>query len=483
MSGEAEPDTFGDDARSGAIGAGLDGVVDFPWEVLEYLAWLRQQPSSRSQEQSYLFDAPEVRFRPAETDLLLSEPGLVVEAAAEGLRLRSGSGGAEVSLPDVDRGARPALQVLLRRLDGQQPLAALRSGLPPSSGVLLDQLLDAAFGKLIFAPLALAEVERAISGIEIVRFPGSPYEIARPYWRNMGAVRARADAVLSTLDDDGRFARELRRLHVVALMGEDLQSYYQPASPISSGRAAPGRFMLNGAVRVTTPAEHVFVSGPRVSAAFAGGVRYNELLYESLGEPEAALPRHFRSSTGLDWGQIVVARAPGDATALPWYCPPRPLRRAHLRALRESLAAAKAAAAAAEQRACAAALAAFHQDFVRLHPFHCGNQSLAMNLVNTLARRAFGAGIPHLLLDHLAVRLTPEAYSRAFQRALAGHVDPQPNPAARYLRAAARRTGAVELLQKLDAAPSLEAARSLARARPEAARVLLLEPLAAPPAP
>jgi hypothetical protein len=463
-------------SRSVPLAADVDRIVDFPWEVLEYLTWLRQQPSSRSATGNYLFDTPQVRFAVAESDLVVAEPGISVGAAVDGLRLTAPRAATPVIVDALGDGDRSAVEAVLRRLDGQTPLASVRAGLEPAGERVLDALIGAAFGKLLFAPLAVVSLERAISGIEITRFPGSPYEVARPYWKNMAAVRAGSEALFGALDDDDAFVRELRKLHVTLLLGGDLQSYYQPASPISSGRAAPGRFMLGGAELVETAGEAVavFVSGPRVAASPVGGVRYPELLYRSLGEPEAALPRRFEDMAGLDWGRLVNARAAGDAASAPWFCPPRPLRREHLRTLRAALAAADQAARSADLSAGLRALASFHQNFVRLHPFHCGNQSLAMNLVNGVACRLLGAGMPHLVLDHLAFRLSPAAYERVFRRAVGAHVEPGASLAARYLRMASNRTRTFELARQLDAVGTLDEAEALTRADAASSRLLLL---------
>jgi hypothetical protein len=452
----------------------LDRIVDFPWEVLEYLSWLRQQPSSRASTSSYLFDAPEVRFGVAEADLVVAEPGISVSMAAGALRLLAPRSALAVSLAGLGVPEIRSVERIVGLLDGRASLGVVRAGLDAGEQCVLQALLDATFGKLTFAPLAVLSLEQRISGIEITRFPGSPYEVSRPYWKNMAAVRAASETLFSALDDDESFARELRKLHVILLLGEDLQSYYQPASPISSGRAAPGRFMLTASELLDAPEGSVFVSGPRVAAPAVGGLRYHELLYRSLGEPEASLPRSFQGDSGLDWGRLVDARAMTDAVSARWFCPPRPLRREHLHTLRESLGAAERASQSADRQSCLAALASFHQYFLRLHPFHCGNQSLAMNLVNRVASRVLGAGMPHLILDHLAFRLSPGAYAHVFQRAADAYVEAAPNVAARYLRLASNRTRTFDLARRLDATPSLEAAEALTRSEAASARLLLL---------
>jgi hypothetical protein len=459
---------------------GLDRIVDFPWEILEYRSWLAQQPSPRDAGRSYLFDQPEVRFRPEPGDVLIAERDVSVAVERDGLALSAPRAQGVVSIGGFGGEERQAVVELLRELDGQRPLASVRAGLPGARVALFEALLGAAFGKLIFAPLALFAAERAISGIEITRFPGSPYEIGRSYWLNMGAVRARLGALLGALDDDDGFLRELRRLHVVALMGSDLSRFYQPASPISSLRAAPGRLLLAATEVVDTPQGCLIVAGARVAAAPLGGARYHELLLESLAEPSARAAPAAPAEEGLEWGRLVHARAPGEAADAPWFVPPRPLQRAHLRALRQALAAADHAARAADRERTFAALASFHRLFVRLHPFHCGNQSLAMNIVNGVALSGLGATMPHLMLDHLAFRLGPGAYARLFERAARVYADSQANAASRYQRLASNRTRTFALLEKLDAEPSMDGVRALLRADSAGAELLLLRDVGPP---
>lgn len=452
----------------------VEGVVDFPWEVLEYLAWLRQQPSSRESSRGYLFDEPEVRFAVAEADVLVSDAGARFSVSGGALKLSSPRAPDGVLLAGVSESQRGAALGVLGMLDGTLPLAAVRARLSAEAAPLLEPLLKAAFGKLVFAPLAVLDAERSIPGLEITRFPGSPYEVARPFWKNMAAVRSRSGPIFDALHDDERFLCELRKLHVIALMGDDLTTYYQPASPISSGRAAPGRLMLTRAELLETPGETLFLSGPRVHAALLGGARYHQMLYQTLGEPEAGSARDFRDDAGVHWGRLWQARAATDAAAAPWFCPPRPIVPDHVRALRESLAAALRAAGAADRSGCIRALALFHRYFVRLHPFHCGNQCLVMNLVNGVASRALGAGLPHLMLDHLALRLSPAAYVRVFQRAIDAYATAKPDIIARTLRLVSHRARTFSLVRQLDMAPSLEAAWELARADGLGRALLLL---------
>jgi hypothetical protein len=59
-------------------------------------------------------------------------------------------------------------------------------------------------------------------------------------------------------------------------------------------------------------------------------------------------------------------------------------------------------------------IAEFHQAFVQSCPFPAINNSVAMNMVNYLLRRAQLPVISHLSLDQLAMRLQPTSYARLF---------------------------------------------------------------------
>ncbi len=73
--------------------------------------------------------------------------------------------------------------------------------------------------------------------------------------------------------------------------------------------------------------------------------------------------------------------------------------------------------AAGDRSGTLSALARFHQRFVRLHPFKAANQSLCMNVVGYVLGLSHGAGMPHTILDHFALRLSEPAYERVFATA------------------------------------------------------------------
>lgn len=232
--------------------------------------------------------------------------------------------------------------------------------------------------------------------------------------------------------------------------------------------------MTTPSVVVQGREECVFVSGPRVRAAFVGGAEYHAALYDSLNDTAALAPRDAVDADGVDWGRVVRAQAQGDAAAEDWFCPPRPIGSAHIAALRGALQRAHQALEHGARAGCIEALAGFHQAFIRLHPFHCGNQSLAMNIVNGVLGHLLGAGVPHLTLDHLALRLSPEAYARVFRRCADVYVSASTPPAARYLGLASMRARAFDFTGRISTAAGGGAVRDLIAADPDSARLLLL---------
>ncbi|MBN2196086.1 MAG: Fic family protein [Polyangiaceae bacterium] len=450
-------------------------VLAFPWEVLSYQEWLAANVRAATPGSDYLFGEAKRRLAPADADVLVSAEDLAVCDGRDGTHLVSSRLGADLPLADVESGGARAV---LAAMDGERPLAALRetAGVAPSA---LAKVLEVGFGLVIFAPAAVAALDAEVPGVEIVRHPGSPYEIDRAYWRNMGDVRrALADARETLADvelaetDPARALGVFRRAHVLALMGRDLDSFYRPASPIALRGAAPGALLRSAPELVETPGGTRFVAGPRVHASFVGGEAYHRALYTVLGDPEAAQPR-CHVDDGLDWGRVVIARAEQDAQAGPWFCPPRPLSVAHFAAVFGALAAAEQAADAGDRATAVRELAAFHQRFVRLHPFRCANQCLAMSAVNQVLRRSHGAGMPHLVLDHFALRVTPAAYRKLFANAVACYVVTGRSSASRFAELAERKRRAFACINRIATAGSLGGALAIVAEDLNVARLAL----------
>jgi hypothetical protein len=432
-----------------------------------YERFLREAPDAGG---DYLRTEARVRFEPHDDDVLLAPPGLTVSASPAGALLSAPALPHAVVVPGIPH---DDVRTFVAALDGSATLAMARK----LAGLERDaerRLLDAAFGIALFAPHAVTALERAVSGAEIVRFPGAPYEIVRSYWANMAAVRARFGALESSLSDARDSFVELAKLHVVALLGEDGHSFYRPESRVVRRGLSPGTLFETESRIAETPGGTRFVDGPRVHAPLLGGDAYSALLAEVTGDPEATFGRRELSDDGLGWGRIVTAQADGDAAPAPWFCPPRPLTLAHAESLFDALRRAIKAAASDDQRGALDGLADFHQRFVRLHPFRACNQALAMNLVNAVLGRVAGAGMPHLVLDHIALRFAPAAYRRLFALAAHGWCV-EGAPAFRLTRLLRKKSEYFSLLGQLTAASDADAAAIVARTSPEGARLALLD--------
>ncbi len=410
-----------------------------------------------------------MRFQPRDADLLVAVPGLSVKATSLGCELRAPALPRALSVSGVNA---DVTRAFVASLDGTRSLAEARAG-ASLDGATERALFDAAFGVALFAPLAVMTLERAVSGVEVVRFPGAPYEIERNYWENMAAVRRRVSTLEAAASEPEKALRELAELHVVALLGENLDSFYRPASRIAKNGIAPGTLWQTPSRTLETPEGTRFLEGPRVHVPLLGGAAYAELLAELSGDPAAALGRREHHDAELDWGRIATGSAEGDPGPLPWFVPPRPITDAHVATLFGALAAATGAAASNERAATLEHLADFHQRFVRLHPFRACNQALVMNVVNAVLARVTGAGMPHLLLDHVALRFSPVAYRRLFALA-ADEWCVSGAPAERLGALLRKKNEYFGLIGRLTGATDAQAARVAAEMSPAAARLALL---------
>ncbi len=429
--------------------------------------WLRARPDS---SREYLRSEARVRFEPRDDDVLVALPGVAVRATPNGSELGAGALPKPLPLPGV---AESAARRFFALLDGEVTLARACRAAPldaDAEGVVLS----ATFGVALFAPFAVAELERAVSGIEIVRFPGAPYEIERTYWENMAAVRLASPALEAALGDARSALAELASLHVTALMGASRANFYCPASRVAQNGINPGTLWQTPSRTLDTKAGTRFLEGPRVHVPLLGGPGYGALLAELSGDPEATLGRRELEDEGLDWGRIVTAMAESDAEPAPWFCPPRPITLAHVEQLFSALALAVSAAKRGERASTIDALADFHQRFVRLHPFRACNQALAMNIVNAVLARVMGAGMPHLVLDHVALRWAPAAYRRLFTCAVDAWCVTG-TPAARLARLLTLKRDYFALVTRLQATKDADEARVAAETVPDAARLALLD--------
>ncbi|HVW29869.1 MAG TPA: hypothetical protein VHC69_31110 [Polyangiaceae bacterium] len=390
------------------------------------------------------------RFEVRDDDVLVGPGDVSVRPAACGSLLESARAGAATTVCGV--GVEDA-RACFAALDGARTAVEARAAARVAAATW-RVFLEGAFGKLVFAPLALAELERRASHAEVVRFAGSPYEIVRAYWENMGDVRARVDAARAELDDTARFTALLSELNVLCHVGASGESFYRPASQVVGKEGvSPGEFWRTPSVTEQTSAGVRFVSGPRVGATLIGGERYQALLTRSVDDEGALAEARSVVVDGEPWGRVVTARADGDEQAAPWFCPPRPFGVSHLHAVRRAVSNAFAAARRGDVDGAVREAAGAHFRLIRLHPFMSGNQSVAMGLVNGALRAAFGAGMSHLVLDHLALRLSLPAYERVFARAVAAWLVRDESPVRRALELASRRRRLFTFLEELRNAP------------------------------
>lgn len=438
-----------------------------PAATAAYARFLAAQPHS---DDHYLFTDARVRFRARDDDVVMAAPGLHAIAFESGCALAAPGLTAPLTLPAVSAAQARAF---LAALDGERSLAAA-ARLAQLGGSGRAAVLDAGFGVVLFAPLAVAALERALPCAELMRFPGSPYEVVREYWENMIAVRVRAPALEAVLADPRAAVAELRRLHQLALLGPDGDSFYRPASPIAAKGIVPGELFPTETRLASSPSGTLFLEGPRVNATFLGGVHYLDVLADRSGDPGAREPERIHvDDRGVAWGRIVIARAEADADFAPWFCPPRPFAPEHWSQLFGCLAEALAASRSSAPERALAPLARFHQRFVRLHPFRAANQSLAMNLVNRVLSRVFGAGVPHLLLDQLALRFSEPAYERQFACAVAAFAV-RGSPVERHHALSAQKARQFAFIDRLVHATDAAAAAALVGSEPDNARVALI---------
>jgi hypothetical protein len=431
-----------------------------------YQRFLKETPA-RDPEDSYLFSEPRVRFRPEPNDVLFARDVTVTETET-GIELRAPNGAA-ISIPGMTT---EMAQPLVAAFDGTRTLREIERAFPASKRAL-DALLGSGFGFLIFAPIAVSELERELSGVEIVRFPGAPYEIVRSYWRNMIAVRRELEKALPAAPTDADAMLALfRRLHVLTLTGTALRSFYEPASPSSRKGLVPGQLWDNPTETRSTPEGTLFVAGPRVNASLLGGRAYQALVCASAGDEEAISDERELVEDGLSWGRVLYGRAHDEVEPKSFFCPPRPFAPEHFGRLHQSLVRALECARAGDQAGTLGFLARFHQRFVRLHPFKAANQSLCMNVVGYVLGLSHGAGMPHTLLDHLALRLSEAAYERVF--ATAARVGVVTGSAAeRWRLLAERKRRSFDFIARLGGGADPIGAL---RADPESARFALVVP-------
>jgi len=445
----------------------INAVLDFPWPLQEYERWLSQRPTADFDD--YLYSQSRVRLTPHDDDQLAIPNSVSVEHAGKSVFVRIASQSATIAIPNITRHDAESIIAALRAKTTVIELP-LVSNAPANA---CDLVLSVGFGRFIFAPTALESLERQSSAAEVVRFPGSPYEIARNYWINVGSLNHAIEHSIAASRSSSSFVDWLRTLHAQLLLGADLQTFYCPSSPVAQRRVAPGALYVNATHTLSSSLGEFILDGPRINASAVGGERYNRLIDRSLGLQLAeSEPRNFSEST-IGWGRLVNARARAEAQERRWYLPPRPISDEHWEAL---FGAWTRTIAAIEKRDLAGGvdhLGRFHWYFVHLHPFACANQSLAFAIVNWVLNRLTCSGIPHLVLDHLALRHECTEYTRLFARAVSNWTTEEVEPAVRHLARVRSRHSLDDFIVQLTATTSESDADGIAHRNPASARLAL----------
>lgn len=442
---------------------------ELPYDLLAYERWLGALATTAGAE-SYLYLEPRVRFAPEPDDALELDPRVRLTQVGQNAVLEHTPTGTRLPVDSVPFAV---AQQILQAMDGHRSLIAtqLISG---ATAAQMDAFLRTAFGRVVFCPETLDRFECRIPGYSLVRFPGSPYEISRAYWSNMADVRERYGAWATHHLRPAEFAEALRELHLLALVGASKRSFYRPSSPIVAKTGArPGAYYDVPTRTIRELDRTLFVDGPRVSVPETGGATYHHLLGRSLDDAVESQLERTVTVENVPFGRVTFGQARTDLGPSHWYIPPRPLLPEHLTRLSESHERAYATTSDASARYLDA-IAQFHYRWVRVHPFTCANQSLAMNLVNAMLKSRGHAEVPHLLLDHLALRLTESAYVRLFRRFI-HHWSLDDVPVAmRHAHLMKQRSKLDSFVARLVPNMPHAQAESLCEAEPDAAGIALL---------
>jgi hypothetical protein len=274
----------------------------------------------------------------------------------------------------------------LRDVDGRTRIATLarRWGMTPSQArAEVQELLGR--GLSVLAMQHLAEV---VDPFEVVRYPVPGASLDRNYWQNFAdarqAIAADGGACLASTE---AFAAFLQRLHLLQLMGADLDSFY--VSPRNAQVPTPGLFR-----RETYRFEHPLFTSYVRALAVRGG---------------APLPEEGQTTSGrFRWGCYRGAT----------YFYTVEVGLEALEHVRRCLVVTRTAQRTGDVPRLIGALARFHQRMARLHPFPTANNVIAMNLVNHVLREVTGAFLPHLILDLIATVADEDTYALVFARAV-----------------------------------------------------------------
>jgi hypothetical protein len=373
--------------------------------LVAYQEWERRAgPGMRARYADFAPRQPIFDVRPQDIPTTLA--GYRVQASGPG-RLTVAREGAAIAISGLSAAD---LASVMSRLDGKTTVLELAEATNPRWPLpAWCQLLQALLGTAVDLPGTFSALSAAIERTEIVRFPVQPaHAVWRNYWENSTAIRRHLPSLYRSLDDSRKFLETLTRLHVLATLGENGQSYYGGYGLIPT---VPGGYR-EIAVQTAIPETLVHSLEHWSALLEAGPIRRNGETTTPTGQT-----MNFVHAAGT----TVVHPATGDAL-FSLLDEARPA----LKTAREALLSRRKAEAFCH-------LAVFHQIFVNAHPFANINNSIAMNIVNGCLREGGWAWIPHLFLDYLAQRLPPGRYIIAFSRMNDLYGLPGPDSAAQGL--------------------------------------------------
>lgn len=382
----------------------MSPLIPGPDRIADYQRW--ERASARDVPGRYSVELPDDPvFALRDGDVLSLADQFSLKEAANGVEVsgqgpKGRVGGVLGGLRIVDARA------IFGAVDGRRMLAEICAQLEPRfPPTAIRALLQSLAGRIVLAPDVIGSLEARISHHEIVRFPAqSPYTILRAYWQNCADVREALPALYQASDDDAAFKKALASLHVLACLGRNHDSYYGGAGTVPT---VPGGYC---AVRMRTGLS-------RGKAAFVRAELDAQGIDGAIGND-----RRFTSCAGL-----VLGHTSRQGTNFHHADPANGGLDAILAELRESL----RATLGANPADVPGRVADFHWLLLQAHPFYNVNNSIAMNIVNDcLARAGYGL-LPHLLLDFMALRLAPDAYSVMFRDALERFAIPRADPTGR----------------------------------------------------
>ncbi|HXW72576.1 MAG TPA: Fic family protein [Methylocella sp.] len=285
---------------------------------------------------------------------------------------------------------------MLEFVDGKSTfdeLFSLARRMKVSSRLDINKFMGAA----LVVPESIDKLEASIPGISITRFPKSPYGILRVYWENMHSVRESVREICAEKDSIPS-KDAFRILHVIALMGSDLCSFYKPDSPVSDEAVWPGHYRRR-----------------KTEVSYQGVLEFNW----HLSAVARSLKIDFEFPYEVKWVERNTHWGKGyiDEHSAHYSAPPPPFNK-QTESLHEAFLHLPRRVTTEKLEEAICKLAKFHQRFVQLHPFECANQSLAMNIVNNFLGEWMNSCIPHLFLDMFSLFLSPDDYARLFGRAV-----------------------------------------------------------------